>query len=124
MTATQTFNILKYGYMDQSCAKDIISDYFEQIQLERSEYWSGWENVDSDFCGYTHFMLFDIKNIDGKIIIEIVSRQDDSVKHVIDITELTPIEVLDSFSSYYEELHKELRWQEYQENFPDDDFEQ
>jgi hypothetical protein len=109
--------------MSPTKAKDIISEYFEKIQLENYEYWSGWENIDDDFSGYTHFLAFDIKQVDGKILIYIISRNDSTIKHIIDITVLTPEEVVDEFSSYYEEIRKQEAWKEYQKNYPDGSFE-
>ena len=106
--------------MSPSKAKEIISEYFEKTELEKYEYWSGWQNIDGDdYSGYTHFMTFDIKHVDGKIFIYIISNQDDTVKQIIDITMLNPQEVIDGFSNYYEEIHKELKWKEYQDNYPE-----
>ncbi len=123
MTQQQTYDILKYGYMCPSKAKNIITEYFENIELERYEYWSGWENINDDFSGYTHFLSFDIKHVDGKILIVISSQSDGLVKHTIDITMLNPKEVLTVFIDYYEELRKEEAWKEHKENYPDDGWE-
>lgn len=124
MTPQQTYNILKYGYMSPTKAKDIISEYFEKIELEKYEYWSGWGNVFDYFSGYTHFLTFDIKQVDGKILIYIISRNEAIIKQIIDITMLTPEEVVDGFSNYYDEIRKEEAWREHQENYPDGDWEQ
>jgi hypothetical protein len=124
MTIQQTYYILKYGYMNPSKAKDIISEYFLKTELERYEYWSDWETIDDGFTGYTHFLSFDIKHVDSKILIVISSLSDGLVKHTIDITMLNPKEVVTVFSDYYEELRKEEAWKEHKENYPDGDWEQ
>ncbi len=109
--------------MNPTKAKDIITEYFEKTELERYEYWSGWENIDNDFSGYTHFLSFDIKHVDGKVLIVISSLGDGLVKHTIDITMLNPTEVVTVFSDYYEELRKVEAWKEHKENYPDGDWE-
>jgi hypothetical protein len=124
MTQKQTYDILKYGYMSPTKAKQIISEYFEKTELERYEYWSGWENINDDFSGHTHFLAFDLKLLDGKVLIVISSLGDGLVKHTIDITMLNPTEVVTVFSDYYEELRKEEAWKEHKENYPDGDWEQ
>ena len=93
-------------------------------KLEKHEYWSDWEDINDDFSGHTHFLKIDIKYVDSKILIYIISRNDDSIKQIIDITMLTPQEIVDGFSNYYEEIRKEEAWREHQENYPDDDWEQ
>ena len=61
--------------MSPSKAKDMITEYFEKTELEKYEYWSGWQNIDGDdYSGYTHFMTFDIKHVDGKIFIYIIYK--------------------------------------------------
>ena len=117
MTVEKTFNILKYGYMTPTKAKIIISQYFEQIELEKHSYWSGWQKINHNYISYTHYMGLDVQYDGDKVLIEITARDSElNQQLILDITDLTPDEVLYMFDEYYQELYKICSNYEYRRN--------
>jgi F0F1-type ATP synthase gamma subunit len=136
MTKELTYNILKYGYMDPQKAKNVISEYFDIIELEKNSYWSGWEKVDDMFLSYTHFITLITKNIDGQVFIGISVRDiEDFVdlqnkfittggEVLLNVTNLSPDHTMDLFNECYTDIVSMCSNNEYERNYPDGSYEQ
>lgn len=134
MTKQQTYEILKYGYMNPNRVRQILSNYFD---IEPNRYVSDWTEFNdigtsSGMFVKTHFLKIWVyyDDLDNRLIIalycndkldyNLVQQHYIAINNSIamDVTDLTEDELTSEFHDIFEDINRMCLSNEYKRNFP------
>lgn len=138
MTIKQTYDILKYGPMTPDKVRGIIDLYWENNR--GGEYISDWTDApvihtSESKSTTTHFFYLWVYYDDRikSTVIAFVPREHDfpsvewqqsnQIITAVAVGDIDQDEVYIIFHDYFMDLYKDAMYKEYQENYPDGDFE-
>jgi hypothetical protein len=139
MTQQQTYDILKYGYMNPQKVRDIITDHFESSTEHYYSDWEEYNNVDTSDgqLTNTHFIKIWVyyDDIDNRLVLALFVRDEEYLNEVknryitinncvvIDCTHLTSQQVLVEFQELFKDVHRICQYKEWNDNYPNGSFE-
>lgn len=139
MTIQQTYEILKYGYMNPNRVREILTNYFNLEPHRYVDEWTEYNEVgtSSGMFTKTHFnkiwVYYD--DIDNRLVIaiyckdyidfELVDRHYITIKNavVMDVTNITENQLTSDFHDLFEDINRMCLSNEYKQNFPDGGYE-